>query len=168
MFHKQLRAMVHGAVCVVGVSAFLIPPSAYAVTCGTALSPLSVSATGVNFGSYDALSSSAIESEGSVVVACQLSLDLLPAFKASLSRGMSNNFASRTMTSSGSLLTYNLYTNASHTIIWGDGTGDTETQSYDGLLVLGNVELTIYGVLPPAQFVPAGAYADTIIATIEY
>lgn len=141
---------------------------AAAVTCGTALSPLAVSVTGVNFGNYDAQTSVPDESEGTVVVACALGADVLPAFSVSLSKGNANHFHPRQMASGASMLDYNLYTSASHVTVWGNGTGDTRTRSYPGLLVLGNAELTIYGRVPPAQFVNAGAYSDTIVVTIDY
>lgn len=86
----------------------------------------------------------------------------------SLSSGAASHFSPRAMTSGASRLSYNLYTTPTHTSVCGDGTADTQTQSYDGLLVLGHVELTIHGAAPPGQFVNAGAYADTIIVTIEY
>jgi spore coat protein U domain-containing protein, fimbrial subunit CupE1/2/3/6 len=153
---------------VAGLFALAISTPAAAVTCGTALSPLTMSVTGVNFGSYDAQASSPDEAEGTVVVACALGLDVVPAFTVSLSKGNANRFFPRRMASGASTLEYNLYTSASRVTVWGDGTGDTETQSYSGLLVLGNAELTIYGTVPPGQFAAAGAYVDTIVVTIDY
>ena len=152
----------------VGLLVTLIPAKAFAVVCGTALSPISVSATAVNFGTYDPLSPSPVHTDGTIVVACELNIDVLPAFNVSLSHGAANRFAPRTLSFGTSTLNYNLYTKASHTTIWGDGTGDTETRTYDGLLVFGHVEFTIYGQLPPGQFTNAGTYTDTIIITIEY
>ncbi len=158
------RSSLWQAVLLVGI----VPAQALAATCGTALNPLSVSATGVNFGTYDPSSPSAIEANGTVRVACELSVDALPVFAVSLSSGAASHFSPRVMTSGAATLSYNFYTTPSHTAIWGDGTRDTETQGYGGLLVLGHVELTIHGVVPPGQFVAAGAYGDTIIVTVEY
>ena len=153
---------------VAGVFAFGAASPAVAVTCGTALSPLTVSVTGVNFGNYDAQTSARDDAEGTVTVACALGVDVLPAFTVSLSKGNANLFHPRRMASGASTLDYNLYTSASHITVWGDGTGDTKTRSFPGLLVLGNAELTIYGSVPPGQFVNAGAYNDTIVVTIDY
>ncbi len=136
MAHKPRRQYVIGALV-----ATLIPAQASAISCGTALNPLSVSATGVSFGAYDPLTPSS---------------------------GSANRFSPRAMTSGASVPSYDLYTAAARTSIWGDGTSDTETRSYDGLLVLGHVELAIHGAIPQGQFVSAGAYTDTIIVTIEY
>ncbi len=129
---------------------------------------MSVSATGVNFGTYEPLSPPATESNGTVRIACELSLDVLPPFLVKLSSGAATHFSPRALTSGLSRLSYNLYTTPALTSVWGDGTSDTDTQSYTGLLVLGHVELTIHGAVPAGQFVAAGAYVDTIILTIEY
>jgi spore coat protein U-like protein len=143
--------------------------SAFAITCGGPFNPLTVSATGINFGNYDPGSPSATTSEGSVIVACELSVDVLPTFAVSLSSGRAAHHSVREMSAGHEhRLYFNLYTTASHTVIWADGTGDSETKSYDGLLVLSHVELTIYGLLPAKQFVPAGVYSDTIVVTVEY
>lgn len=163
MAHDPRGRWVSGALLLA-----LIPAQASALSCGTALNPLSVSATGVSFGTYDPLTQSAAKATGSVTIACDLSLDALPAFAVSLSSGSANRFSPRAMRSGASALSYDLYTTAARTSIWGDGTSDTETRSYDGLLVLGHVEFTIHGAISPGQFVSAGAYTDTIIVTIEY
>jgi spore coat protein U domain-containing protein, fimbrial subunit CupE1/2/3/6 len=159
----------HRTAVVAGLLLCLAPTAALAATCGGPFNPLSVSATGVNFGNYDPTSPSATTSEGTVVVACELSVDVLPSFTVSLSRGRANHHSAREMSAGYQhRLYYNLYTNATHTIIWADGSGDSETRSHDGLLVLSQVELTIYGLIPAEQFVPAGLYRDTIVVTVEY
>ena len=168
MVAERCRLECRLSLCLAALFAVLVPAQASAATCGTALNPLSVSATGVNFGTYEPSSQSATEANGTVRLACDLSVDLLPAFIVGLSSGAASQFSPRTMVSGASRLFYDLYTTPSHTSVWGDGTSDTETPSYDGLLVLGHVEFTIHGAAPPGQFVAAGAYSDTIIVTIEY
>lgn len=166
-----MRAENHRAVrflLVIALFAGLIPVRGWAAACGTVLSPLSVSATSVNFGTYDPVSGAAMEATGTVTIACDLGADVVPALTVSLSSGAATNFTPRTMTLGVSALAYNLFTAASLTSIWGDGTNDTEPRTSDGLLVLGNVEMTIYGAVPPEQFVQSGAYTDTIIITVEY
>ena len=62
---------------------------------------------------------------------------------------------------------YNLFTDAAHLTIWGDGTPGT-------ILVAGiapnntNVIHTVYGRIPGNQNLFAGAYTDTITVTITY
>ncbi len=149
-----------------GLAALLSTPT-FAATCGTILSPVEVSATPVNFGTYDP-TSSATTANGTVTIRCELNVDVVPPFTVSLSSGTSGNYNPRTMTLDGSPLSYNLYTTASHVTVWGDGTNGTVTQASNGLLVLDAVNFTVYGRLPGSQFVKAGAYTDTIIVSVEY
>ena len=58
-------------------------------------------------------------------------------------------------------LAYNLYVDASHTRVWGDGTGNTQTQTGMGNLV-------IYGRIPGQQNVPAGLYTDRVMVIVEW
>ncbi len=63
-------------------------------------------------------------------------------------------------------LSYNLYTDATHTMIWGDGTGGSTTVS--GTADQSGTEHTIYGRVPwQPQAVP-GSYSDSIVITISY
>jgi spore coat protein U-like protein len=65
---------------------------------------------------------------------------------------------------SSSPLTYNLYTDASRLISWGDGSGGSSTVSMTGAAA----DIPVYGRMAARQNVPAGAYADTIVVTITY
>ena len=147
--------------------ATLFSAPALAVSCGTVVSPVDVSATPVNFGTYDPAASATI-ANGTVTIRCELNADVLPPFTVSLSSGTSGNFNPRTMTSDSSTLFYNLYTTASHEAVWGDGTNGTVTQTPEGLLTLDAVNLTVFGRVPGNQFVNAGAYTDTITVSVEY
>lgn len=143
---------------------------AFALLCGTVLDPLSVSATGVSFGNYTATNPTATTASGTITVACGLlGIDLLPGFTISLSSGNGGSFVPRTLAGGGASLSYNLYTEATHAAVWGDGTGATVTRSFDGtLLHLGSYDFTVYGALAAGQFVKAGVYSDTIIVTVTY
>jgi spore coat protein U-like protein len=89
----------------------------------------------------------------------------------SLSRGINSaSFNPRTMKNAGgTLLNYNLYTDAANTMIWGDGTGGTVSQTY----TMGSSQSTlpaavpIYASLPLGQDVGTGSYTDTITATLS-
>jgi spore coat protein U-like protein len=73
------------------------------------------------------------------------------------------------MTSGANNLSYNLYSDSAHTLIWGDGTGGSTFAT--GTIVLSpppsvHIVINVYGVVP-AQTTPAqGAYSDTIVATL--
>lgn len=85
-------------------------------------------------------------------------------YEVALSTGQSNNYATRFMKSGVNKLNYNLYTNASRTVVWGNGTGGS------GILKLGehNTLLAIYGLIPGGQDAATGLYTDSIIASVDF
>ncbi|MDD5410975.1 MAG: spore coat U domain-containing protein [Methylobacter sp.] len=131
----------------------------------------SVSATGVAFGNYNPTNSSSTDATGNVHVFCTVLLVSVGAqTNISLNTGGSGSFASRKMSSGANRLNYNLYKEASHTTVWGDGTGGTGIFTDNTLIaVLGtSINHTIYGSIPASQFVAAGSYSDTITVTVEF
>lgn len=130
-----------------------------------------VSATGVAFGTYNPTNSSPTDATGNVHVFCTVLLvSVLAQTNISLSTGGSGTYSPRKMSSGANLLDYNLYQEASHTTVWGDGTGGTAIITDNVLIaVLGtSIDHTIYGRLPANQFVVAGNYSDTITVTVEF
>lgn len=128
------------------------------------------SATGVAFGNYNPTNSSPTDATGNVHVFCTVLLvSVLAQTNISLSTG-SGTYADRKMSSGSNLLGYNLYKEATHTTVWGDGTGGTGIFTDNTLiLVLGtSINHTIYGSVPAGQYVAAGSYTDTITVTVEY
>jgi spore coat protein U-like protein len=135
------------------------------------LQSCSVSATAVNFGLYDPLSGSATQSTGTVTVVCQVSLvGLFVNWTVALSTGSSGNYVARQLQSGANSLSYNLYTNAARTSVWGDGTSGTSVVSANPFLIVGSntVNYTVYGSIPAAQDRPAGSYTDTLTVTMTY
>jgi spore coat protein U-like protein len=136
-----------------------------AVTCAA-------SATGVAFGNYTPLQTTASTSTGTVVVNCFATgaagtVTLL----FDLSTGMSGSYSPRNMFSGTHPLSYNLYLNAAHTQIWGDGTGGTSTISTTLTVTPrrpAQARQTVYGMIPNGQDVAAGSYSDTIVVTVSY
>jgi spore coat protein U-like protein len=61
-------------------------------------------------------------------------------------------------------LNYNLYTTASRTTVWGDGTGGTST--LNGLAF--GATHTVYATVPARQNVRVGQYTDNIIVTLTF
>jgi spore coat protein U-like protein len=89
-----------------------------------------------------------------------------------LTRGTNSaSYTPRTMTrAGGTLLSYNLYLDAANTQIWGDSSGTTgwkflTTGAANTVFV---PAIPIYGSLPTGADVPAGAYTDTITATLYW
>ena len=86
---------------------------------------------------------------------------------AGVGSGSGATFASRRMTAGSDLLTYNLYTNAARTTVWGDGSGSTGTLGGTGTGGVQNV--TVYGRVGSGQTsVPPGDYEDTVSVTVTY
>lgn len=133
-----------------------------------------VSATGVTFGNYDPTSSLPTDATGNVHVFCTvLLLSIASTVNISLNPGTGNSgsFFPRKMSSGANRLNYNLYKEASHATVWGDGTGGTGLWPDSNILILvagTPIDHTIYGSIPAGQYVAAGAYSDTITVTVEY
>lgn len=135
-------------------------------------SSCSVSASATSFGTYSPFSISPLDGTGNVEVSCSLLgvISILVNYQILLSAGASGNSAGRTLSGAGSTLNYNLYTNASRSAIWGDGSGGSSIVS-DGYLLglLTTVRnYPVHGRIVAGQNVPPGAYSDTIVVTVNY
>jgi len=132
----------------------------------------SVTATNVNFGSYDTLSQLAVDSAGDVEVSCgtdtigdvmSYEIKLSGAKKGSKPRKMKGPDSYR--------LEYNIYTDVARTIIWGDGKGSTAliTDSYTfPVLCCVTRNYTSYGRIDAGQNVGPGFYIDSIVVKVNF
>jgi len=130
----------------------------------------SVSSTGTAFGTFDTLSGSNKDVIGTISVTCTGNIGDAVNYTIALSPG-GGSFASRNMQAGGPLLNYNLYSDGSHTLIWGDGTSGTSTvsDSYTLAASSNTVQYTVYGRISSGQSgAPAGGYGDTIVITVTY
>lgn len=142
-----------------------------------------ISTTGINFtNAYDPTANTAVTGNGSISVNCSgTGLDFLFGFKVatSLSQGSSDTYVNRTLKKGTEALYYNLYTNPALATVFGDGTAGTANYSicYPGLFAGCGVPtgtsgqpftVTVYGQLPGGQDVSAGAYSDSLTATITF
>lgn len=128
------------------------------------LAQCNVSASGVNFGTYDPFAGLPVDSTGTVTVSCLLSL----GYSVAVSEGNSGSFLSRTLISGGNILNYNLYTDVTHSTILGDGSGGTSTITGSIGLLLLPVDHFIFGRMPGGQNPAAGSYSDTLNVTVTY
>jgi spore coat protein U-like protein len=141
--------------------------------CITGLCACSTVTTNVAFGNYNPLAFGNVDSTGSIKVSCGGVAGLLIPFKIDFSTGSSGSFSSRSLQSGAYTLSYNLYTDASFTTPWGDGSGASQT-------VYGGVTLDVLGLSPAQTFwiygrvpgrqltVAPGIYTDTINVTLTY
>jgi spore coat protein U-like protein len=134
----------------------------------------SVSANAVSFGVYNPLSGTPLTSMATLTTTCTQigNGSTRVSFTVSLSTGASGSYASRTLISGASKLSYNLYPTAAYQSVWGDGSGISVTVP-GTLHVTGGRPLqqqvnTIYGQIPAGQDVGAGSYLDTIVVTVNY
>lgn len=131
----------------------LLMPLCSVADCGVATS-------GLNFGSYDVFNNSHSDIAGSVTVSCSQAT----SYSLQMSPG-SGSFSQRLMLGSSHNLSYNLYTDATRSQVWGDGSGGSVTLSGN---TESSIQHTIYGRIPARQNVQAGAYGDSIVITLEY
>jgi spore coat protein U-like protein len=136
--------------------------NAQAASCELALSDLA-------FGAF-ALTGDDIESSATITVNCTDDGGL-PAvtYDIGISPGLGGSFAQRAMLGPGTL-EYNLYQDASRTLVWGDGTDGTTTVA-GSLLVptLTSATHTAFGRIPGSQpGVVPGTYSDQLLITLTY
>ena len=126
-----------------------------------------LSGTGVAFGQF---SGSRLTSTGAIVVSCIG--NGRADYELELSTGRSGTYEPREMKKGlANTLSYNLYTDAAHSQIWGDGSRGTTTVSgrlhidRQGFLTF---SIPVYGRVPKQQEPAPGNYSDTITATFDY
>ena len=157
-----------GAVMFIACAGLVAASPALADSC-------TVSVPTLAFGAYDTINS--LSGTTTVTVTCTHTANPATRFNyvLALSSGP-GSYASRQMTGTGDTLTYNLYTTAALTTVWGDGiTGGTATVAGSfkvpgGAGRSGTDTQTIYGRIGAAQNVLPGAYstASPITITITY
>lgn len=155
---RSLRLLVLGAIVLALVPAGTKPASAAAKCTIT-------TASNVAFGTYDVFSVSPLDSTGVVQISCN---GAARPITVDLSHGNAPTYSPRYMLKGSEQLNYNLYLDAARTLIWGDGTGGTSVYGPVDPPNGVNVNLTVYGRIPAGQDLTAGAYADTIVATINF
>jgi spore coat protein U-like protein len=136
-----------------------------------------ISASGVNFGTYDPLSPQADDSIASVTVTCNhVPPDTtIVSYTVAVSNGMNGTSAmTRAMSSGSSRLGYNVFNDAGRSQVLGTGTGGTVVARGSMTVGPGNgnrtrsVTHTFYGRVPPALDPEPGAYNDALVLTLTY
>jgi len=140
----------------------LRPVTGNAVNC-------SVSATPVSFINYDVFSTIPTYSTGTVSVSCNNPGNKPMPVTIAISSGSSGTFNPRLMNAAigTDRLNYFIFTDATRTVIWGDGTGGTSIVS-NTVSKTAPWNATLYGSLPQRQNVSAGNYSDTLVVTVTW
>lgn len=129
----------------------------------TVLASCTLSAGNVAFGNY---SSTQLDATGTLSVTCTTGAAYVIGLDAGSGSGAT--VATRRMThstNSAQTLAYSLYRDASRALVWGTTAG---VNLYAGVGTGSTQSVTIYGRVAGAQYVEAGAYTDTVTATITY
>jgi spore coat protein U-like protein len=142
--------------------AALAAPIAHAL-----VSSCTVSASSVAFGNYTADSPGVLDSTGTIMVTCTVVNANNPVTVA-LNTGASGTFTMRTMLSGVDILNYNLYLDAGHSQIWGDGSGGSLLYSHNVTNGKPDFNVTVFGEIPALQDVAAGDYTDIITVSVSY
>jgi spore coat protein U-like protein len=127
-----------------------------------------ISAVGVAFGAYNPQSAANVDGTGTINLACPTTVT---APVVALNGGLWGAVNARKLKNGSFFLNYNLYTATARTVIWGDGTNGTVTQTLSGGTVSGgtrNFSRTVFGRAAGSQNVGAGAYSDTITITVTF
>lgn len=122
-----------------------------------------IDAEPVAFGPYDFRSDSALEGVGHIVVHCDATAD----YRIALAPG-AGSYAQRLLAYDNHQLAYNLYLDANHAVVWGDGSAGTAEASGHADATGADQDTVIYGLMPARQNPPAGTYADAIVVTLSF
>lgn len=122
--------------------------------------------TDMDFGEYDVLFSKGdIFATARINARCVNGVSYIA--KLNVGQGVGASFAQRYMMLDGNKLSYNLYTDAQHLNVWGDGSYGTATVA--GIGTGQDQSLTIYGMIPNNQpSIRSGLYTDVIVVSLEY
>ena len=124
----------------------------------------------LNFGNYDPLETSPVDSVGNLTYFCS---QPVPIVTITIDRNGAGNMLNRRMNNNSSgqdadALLYNIYLDAARTAIWGDGTRGSQIWSAPNPAVRTRINVPIYGRIPAGQNVGVGGYGDTLTITINY
>ena len=141
-----------------------------------ALAVIDCSATvpSLAFGTYDPTLASPTDITTSMTVTCTRGFleSWAVSYSIELSTGSSGTYAARRMNAGAAPLNYNVYTNASRSQVWGNGTSGTgvvsSTMNFNFFQFSNSTTHTAYGRIPARQDAGAGTYGDNLIVTLSF
>ena len=164
-----LAAAVSGmAIVAVGfnVSASAATATANLGVSATVTNNCTISTAALAFGSYDPVvthASTDLDGTGTVTVACTKGA----SSTVGLGLGSNASGSTRRMTDgSSNYLTYELYSDSGRTTVWGNSGAGLYSPGVAPSKAARN--FTVYGRVTSNQDVPAGSYADTVLATVNF
>lgn len=158
---KKALAIAGVSLIVPGIAAAATDTDTFQVT-ATVTAACNVSAGNLDFGSYDPTSGTDNDATSTISVTCTL----LAPYQVKLDGGGAGDTAARVMDAGGGTdLSYQLYSDASRSTVWGNTTSDDVESVGLGLLPR---QHTVYGRIVAGQDVETGNYADTITVTLNF
>lgn len=161
------------AICVVLVGSLAMAAhaeeTANLAVSATVAANCSITTTALTFGSYDPIVTNASadrDATGAVNITCTQDAPV----QITLSQGANADTGStgadplRRMTDGTDFLSYDLYSNAGRTTIWGDDTTVDVESTGTGVEEVH----TVYGRIPGGQNASVGSYSDTVVATVIF
>lgn len=155
------RTIAQGLATAVAFATWFAASNAHAASCSFS------SVIGVAFGTYDVFDASALDSTGSITIVCS-GLQPMDLITIELGYGSGAVGTQRNMLNGLNTLGYDLFVDASRTLLWGDGSNGTVVQ---GPLSIANdtpTTWTVYGRIPAQQNVAVGSYSDSILVTVQF
>lgn len=140
----------------------------------TVVAGCTVSAADLAFGNYNSQATTATSANSTITLNCTDGVPFTVALDAGQNAGGASNFSARAMsdgTAGDPLLSYQLYSDSSHSTVWGDGTNGSSTVSGTGTGPGSSNAIieTVYGQIPAGQTVLAGSYVDNPVnVTVTY
>lgn len=132
----------------------------------TVLDVCAVVASPLAFGNYTPSSPTPNDITSTITVTCTAGLDYTIALDQGTTMGA--DITHRLMVDADdNTLGYGIYTDNTYGTVWGDGTSTTSTVGP----ITGNGTAqgrTVYGRITAGQYVPSGAYTDTVTVTVTY
>ncbi len=142
------------------------------VTASVAKSCSITGTSNVAFGAYDPADTNfatPLDASGNVTVRCtkNTTYDIALGQGANAASGSTCVAPLRQMASGGERLSYNLYSNAARTSVWGcDASNDVTNTETVGPSSPDTI--TVYGRIPAGQDVADGSYSDTVTVTVTF
>jgi spore coat protein U-like protein len=126
-----------------------------------------VTGTTLAFGAYDPTSPTALDGTSVLTVTCTKGAVVA---SVQLDQGVNAAGGTQRQMSAGAAITnvplvYNLYTDTGRSLAW---TAATTGNGFTSAGPSTPNTLTVFGRIPIGQNVPAGAYSDTVIATVNF
>lgn len=166
---KSLPVALSLLIAVIAAPAFAATKTANLGVSAEVANNCLISTSPVAFGAYDPIdthSAAALNGTGTVTVTCTLDAATTVTLGqgANADTGSTNAAPLRRMLAGSSYISYALFSDAGRTTVWGNEASVDVDHTGTGTAT----NLTVYGRVAAAQNVPAGSYADTVVATVEF